>query len=189
MIGKRLFRVLFTFLGILCGVALAGLISYYSNILDTMPDISRSGLAVMASLMGIGTGLIFFLLSPKVARSTEYLTVNLESATQERPLREFVFGVIGLVVGLMIAFLISQTWANIAIPIIGLILSAIRQKTYCGWFLAGVGFMVVGSILQTVKTILFYIGPLEFNFNAIYHVFTLLYILCLFVGVMRAVNV
>lgn len=137
MIGKRLFRVLFTFLGILCGVALAGLISYYSNILDTMPDISKSGLAVMASLMGIGSGLIFFLLSPKVARSTEYLTENLESATQERPLREFVFGVIGLVVGLMIAFLISQTWANIAIPIIGLILSVAVYifLGYTGWYI------------------------------------------------------
>ena len=70
--------------------------------------------------------------------------------------------------------------------IIGLILSAIRQKAYCGWFLAGVGFMVVGSILQTVKTILLHIGPMEFNYNAVYHVFTILYILCLFVGVMRA---
>ena len=70
--------------------------------------------------------------------------------------------------------------------IIGLILSKIRQKLYCGWFLAGVGFMIAGSILQTVKTILFQVGPLEFNYNAVYHVFTIFYILFQFIGVMRA---
>lgn len=70
--------------------------------------------------------------------------------------------------------------------IIGLILSVIKQKAYCGWFLTGVGFMVAGSILQTVKSILFHIGSLEFNYNAVYHVFTILYILFLFVGVICA---
>ena len=137
MIGKRLFRVLFTFLGILCGVALAFLISYYFNLLSTLPDISKSGLGVLASLLGIGSGLIFFLLSPRVARSTESLTQNLDSATKDRPLREFVFGVIGLVVGLMIAFLVSQTWSNIAIPIVGLILSVAVYifLGYMGWYI------------------------------------------------------
>lgn len=137
MEGKRLFRILFTFLGLLCGIALAGSISYYFNLLDTLPDISRSALWVLASLLGIGGGLIFFLLSPRVARSTERLTQRFNTSTQEQPARVFVFGVAGLVVGLLIAFLISQTWAAIPVPIIGLILSVAVYifLGYIGWYI------------------------------------------------------
>ena len=76
--------------------------------------------------------------------------------------------------------------AGFAAAIAGDWMLAVRgSPTGSPGFLAGVGFMVVGSILQTVKTILFHIGPLEFNYNAVYHVFTILYILFLFVGVLR----
>ena len=137
MIGKKIFRVIFTFLGILCGGALAYFIYYTFNNLSTLPDVSRSAEAVLASLMGIAGGLIFFLLSSSVARRAEKMTQYLNTAIQGQPVRYFVFGIIGLLVGLIIAYLISQTWANIGVPIIGMILSIAVYILlgYIGWYL------------------------------------------------------
>lgn len=137
MFGKRIFRGVFTFLGILCGGALAYFLYYLFNNLSTLPDLSRSTEAVLASLMGIAGGLIFFLISPSVVRTVERMTQSLNNSIQGQSLQGFVVGTIGLLVGLILAFLISQTWANIGVPIIGLILSIAVYILlgYVGWYI------------------------------------------------------
>ena len=46
-------------------------------------------------------------------------------------------------------------------------------------------FMVAGSILQSVKSIRFHL-IWDFNYNAVYHLFVLLFVLFLWKGIQRA---
>lgn len=69
--------------------------------------------------------LIFFLLSPKVFRSIENLLVVWEEELKRKSLTEIIWGVTGLTLGLIIAFLISQPLYRIPIPYFGFAMSVV----------------------------------------------------------------
>lgn len=68
-------------------------------------------------------GLIFYLITPLLGRHGQKLAKNIETDLQKVPTNEIVTGTFGLIVGLVIAFLISQIYSGIDIFYIGTVLS------------------------------------------------------------------
>ncbi len=68
-------------------------------------------------------GLIFFLVSPLIITFGTRAANWIERELSKVPTRDIVFGSLGLVVGLIIAYIISRLLINIPIPFIGTVLS------------------------------------------------------------------
>ena len=68
-------------------------------------------------------GLIFYLITPVIGRHGQKLAKNIETDLQKVPTNEIVTGTFGLIIGLVIAFLISQIYSGIDIFYIGTVLS------------------------------------------------------------------
>ncbi len=124
-------------IGILCGVALSYFISFIMHYIPALPEINHTVLAVMCAVLGVGFGIIFFIITPSVARKTQVMIKKLEVYTSRMPLRTFACGFGGLLIGFIFAFLISQTWSGLSIPIIPFILSIIVYVLfgYIGWYI------------------------------------------------------
>lgn len=69
--------------------------------------------------------LIFYLLSPKVLKALEDLLNVWETEIQTRPFSEVLMGAVGLIIGFIIAFLISQPIYKIPIPYVGAVISIV----------------------------------------------------------------
>ena len=68
-------------------------------------------------------GLIFFLVSPLIIKFGRWVANWIERELSKVPTSDIIFGSIGLVVGLIIAYIISRLLMNIPLPFIGTILS------------------------------------------------------------------
>lgn len=62
-----------------------------------------------------------------------------------------------------------------------------KENPHFIWLAAGIVFLVTGSALQTIKSIHFTI-IWEFNYNCVYHIFTLIFVILQFIGVMRSIR-
>ncbi len=115
MPGKRIYRVIFTILGLLFGVTLSYLISYIFTTIPQLPDISKRISPIVTGICILAGGIIFFLIAPAVQRAFANLTQEIDRALRKVPVRVFVCGSIGLILGLTVAFLICQLWAGLEI--------------------------------------------------------------------------
>ena len=68
-------------------------------------------------------GLIFYLLTPMLGRHGQKLAKNIETDLLKVPANDLVTGTFGLIIGLVIAFLISQIYSGIDMFYIGTVLS------------------------------------------------------------------
>ncbi|MBR2735959.1 MAG: PIN domain-containing protein, partial [Firmicutes bacterium] len=68
-------------------------------------------------------GILFFLIAPAIQRACSRWIQDIDSALKKVPIRVFVCGSIGLIAGLVIAFLISRLWDGIQIPGLRIVLS------------------------------------------------------------------
>lgn len=89
-------------------------------------------------LSGIATGIIFYFLSPKIIDGFAYVINKIEATLSEMPLADIFFGVLGLLTGLVIAFLLSTLTAQIPIQWLGIMFSAVFYIVfgYLGWSVA-----------------------------------------------------
>ncbi|MDO5715659.1 MAG: TRAM domain-containing protein [Tissierellia bacterium] len=69
--------------------------------------------------------LIFFVLSPKVLKAIENLLKLWEDQLKDKALTEIIWGATGLILGLIIAFLISQPLNQIPIPYFGFAITVV----------------------------------------------------------------
>ena len=122
---KKHFRFLMSLLGLLLG---AGIALLAEKLLERIPTISELSAPVTAAVFAIAIilfGIIFYFIAPSVLRSLEGMTKEVDTSLQKVPMQEFVCGTIGLLLGLIFAFLISQLWADISIPFLSMALSII----------------------------------------------------------------
>ena len=70
-------------------------------------------------------GIIFFLLAPKIIRGVRRLVNFIEKELQNVPAYEIALGSVGLIIGLVIAYLLSQPFYNLNIPYLGVGISTI----------------------------------------------------------------
>jgi uncharacterized protein YacL len=82
---------------------------------------ARIGIFVISAVI---FGLIVFFASPAIIRSFLKLTSSIEKYLTAMPLSELIFGLVGLIAGLFVAFLLSQLVQQIPVPWISSIISA-----------------------------------------------------------------
>ena len=94
--------------------------------------ISDKGLLGLAVYLGISLicGIIFFLLSTRMIKGGRKLLQFAETELQKVPAYEIVLGSIGLIVGLIIAYLLSQPFYKLEIPYLGVAISIILYAIF-----------------------------------------------------------
>jgi len=134
---QKVFRLGLTFIGLVLGFGLSLLIIFALNLLPLSDPIalSQNGQLILQVAIVIITGLIFFILSPRIQRGGLKVAHDIETDLQLVPTNDLAAGTAGLVLGLVIAFLISQLWSSLGV--FGIVLSVI---TYV--FLAYLGMTI-----------------------------------------------
>lgn len=122
---KKLFRWIFSLLGMACGAGIFFAATYLIRLIPSAPGISQLWYFVLGAVCVAVTGLIFFLIAPHVQRGGEQFTQELDDNLKKVPIHEFICGTLGLIVGLLIAFLISSLWRGWSVPVVGTVLSVI----------------------------------------------------------------
>ncbi|MDO5689338.1 MAG: PIN domain-containing protein [Tissierellia bacterium] len=115
---RKLLRLVFALLGSVIGVLIVVAITRLELIqLGT-------GMLMTAVYVGIGLlfGIIFYLLSPRFLRGVNDAILKVEKELETVPPRDIFFGTVGLILGMIIAYLISQPISNIQIPVVGPVL-------------------------------------------------------------------
>lgn len=124
---KKLFRAAITFVGLVVGYGVSLLSEFLFKLSSVYPDFSfsetqRFGFAVSCALI---FGLIFFRATPLLGRQSAKVAKDIEHDLQSVPTNDIVVGTFGLIIGLIIAFLVSQVFVNMQIFYLGTILTVI----------------------------------------------------------------
>lgn len=118
----KIIRVVFSALGVLLGYGLIDSLNKFGII-----NLASGETLTFASYIGVSLlfGIIFFILAPKLVKGVKKLIKFIESELQEVPASDIAIGSVGLIVGLVIAYLISQPFFKIEIPYLGVIISIV----------------------------------------------------------------
>lgn len=118
-------KIMKTVIGLLGALVGFGLVSLIENL--ELINISSGGWIPLAIHLGFSLlfGIIFFLLSPKIMARGRKLVGLIEIELQKVPTYDIVLGSVGLIVGLVIAYLLSQPLYKLEIPYLGTIVSVV----------------------------------------------------------------
>jgi Integral membrane protein (PIN domain superfamily) len=136
---KKLFRIIISLVGVLFGYGVFLLLGFLLN-MTSMADkvmLSETQRFITALSCALIFGLLFYFLTPVFGQHGAKLAKNIETDLQKVPTNDVVSGTLGLIIGLIIAFLISQIYNGIDVFYIGTVLSII---TYI--FLGYLGILV-----------------------------------------------
>jgi len=133
-LGKKIARLIFTLAG--AGVG-AALVMAVDSILVSLGYMSMYeamytwGVALVYVATGLLFAIIFFLISPKLIA----IIGALEHSLSEMAVVDIFFSTIGLMAGLIIAFLASTLTSRIRVPVVGFVLSVLLYVVfgYLGW--------------------------------------------------------
>lgn len=112
---KKLLRTLFTFFGAILGYGVFELLLFWME----KSDVDVNGTFTQAQQIGAGIvfaiifGIIFFRLTPAIKRQSLKVADNIENDLSGISANDLLSGVIGLILGLLIAFLITQIYVSI----------------------------------------------------------------------------
>ena len=126
MLGK-LMRLVFTVVGAIVGYGVFFLARFLLDISGYGKQIQLSVTQeiCIAALFVIIFGLIFFRLTPTLGKQSSKVADNIETDLQKLSANDLVMGTVGLIAGLIIAYLISQIYAGIPVPLVGVVLNII----------------------------------------------------------------
>ena len=124
---QKLVRAVLTIAGAILGFGLYTLTKFLIILAGhkELVDFSEIQDMIISTLAAIIFGLIFFRLTPAFKKQGNKMANNLESDLQKMSANDIVMGTVGLIAGLIIAFLISQIYAGIKVPYLGVILNII----------------------------------------------------------------
>ena len=124
---QKLVRAVLTVAGAVLGFGLYTLTKFLIVLAGhkELVDFSEIQDMIISALVAIIFGLIFFRLTPAFKKQGNKMANNLESDLQKMSANDIVMGTVGLIAGLIIAFLISQIYAGIKVPYLGVILNII----------------------------------------------------------------
>lgn len=119
---NKIMRIVFSVLGLLLGYGVV-------ESLDALKIINlvsgKTLTLIIYTSSSLIFGIIFFILSPKIIKSLRKLVEFIETELQEVPASDIAIGSGGLIVGLVIAYLLSQPFYKLEIPYLGVIISII----------------------------------------------------------------
>lgn len=137
---KKLVRIVFTVAGAIVGYGVFLLTKFLISFTEYEKLVNLSGIQELciSTSFAIIFGLIFFRLTPTLKKQGNKMASNIESDLQKMSTNDLILGTIGLITGLIIAFLISQIYVGIKIPYLDVILNIITYITlgYLGIFIA-----------------------------------------------------
>lgn len=116
-----IFKILFTIIGAGIGAVVLTLIKN----LDFIKNLNSTLTTIISVLIIVFFAFIFLILSPKALKGIEGILHIWEDELKARSSSEIIVGSVGLVIGLIIAFLISQPLLAIPLPYVGPALSVI----------------------------------------------------------------
>ena len=124
---KKLVRAVFTLAGAIVGYGVFSLARFFVALAgyEDLVDFSGVQELCIAALFAIIFGLIFFRLTPTIKRQGNKMANNIEVDLQKVSVNDLVMGTLGLIAGLIIAFLISQIYVGITIPYLDVILNIV----------------------------------------------------------------
>ena len=124
---RNLVRAVFTIVGAMIGYGVFLLAKYLIEFSGHEEWVDFSGVQELCiiALFAIIFGLLFFRLTPTLKKQGNKMANNIESDLQKMSTNDIIMGTIGLIAGLIIAFLISQIYATINIPFLNVILNVI----------------------------------------------------------------
>lgn len=136
---KKLLRVILSLVGVLFGYGVFLLMRLVIKGTELSGKLLATETHEFIAAVGCALifGLIFYLITPLLGRHGQNLAKNIETDLQKVPTNEIVTGTFGLLIGLVIAFLISQIYSGIDFFYIGTVLSVL---TYL--FLGYLGILV-----------------------------------------------
>ncbi|MBF8983452.1 PIN/TRAM domain-containing protein [Lutibacter sp. B2] len=125
---NKIVRIALTLAGSSAGWAMAMLLTKLSkmqNIIN-VPEINGPITAlVIYSIGAVVGGIIFFIITPWLMKKGLCGANWIESEIQKIPTADVIIGSIGLILGLVIAHLISQLLLGMSIPLVGTVLSVV----------------------------------------------------------------
>ncbi len=124
---QKLVRAVLTIAGAILGFGLYTLTKFLIILAGhkELVDFSEIQDMIISALVAIIFGLIFFRLTPAFKKQGNKMANNLESDLQKMSANDIVMGTVGLIAGLIIAFLISQIYVGIKVPYLDVILNII----------------------------------------------------------------
>lgn len=128
----------------LCGALLGYGVSYLFHelmIVTNLGDVLRMTEMqkdIFSLVFALIVGFIFFMIAPTIGKQGQKVAKDLESDLQKVPTQDFVPGIFGLIIGLFLAYLISQLYVGIPLPFVGGVLSVLTYLMlgYVGAFVA-----------------------------------------------------
>ena len=122
---RRLFRIVFTLVGTAIGYGVFLLAEYLVSLNENLMvyEITALERAVLSAFFALIFGLIFYRITPAIGKHSVKMAKNIESDLQSVPANDIITGTFGLVVGLIIAFLVSKIFEGIQIFYLGTILT------------------------------------------------------------------
>ncbi len=136
--ARKIARAFISLFGIVAGVGIVELISQAlraASVLDIVADLMPIARWAIYIAAGLISGVVFFLLAPGIIDSCIKFSRFIESKLTEMPIADILFGTLGLIVALVIAFLLSNLISMIPIDWINITLSTLLYLflAYLGW--------------------------------------------------------
>ncbi|MEG0291176.1 MAG: hypothetical protein RR495_00600 [Anaerovoracaceae bacterium] len=153
---KRIFRIIFTLIGVICGYGFYSLCKYiiglsYPNVLKHLVGWQGFGIALLFAII---FGILFFNIMPSLGRKSQKVAKDIEADLSKVSTNKLVSGTMGIIVGFVVAFLLSQIYTQLEVPYLGTVLSIITYLMlgYLGFIISSErGIDAFGSIMTARK--------------------------------------
>lgn len=139
---RKFLRIVLAAIGIGIGIGLVALVLYnirypgYEYVMRYTTD--TTALMIIYILAGILSGIIFFIISPRIIDGIRDLFLGAEKRLSETPAPDLLFCVLGIMIGLLLAFLMGLFYKTISIPVLPKVLS-ILTYVICIYFGGRIG--------------------------------------------------
>ncbi|WP_026894961.1 PIN/TRAM domain-containing protein [Clostridiisalibacter paucivorans] len=134
---NKIIKIVLTLVGVLLGLGIA----VFVTSLEILDFISPKMELFIFSFFSILGGIIFLIFSSKIMVAGKKIAVTAEGKLQRVPAWDIAFGSVGLIVGLLIAYLLSQPFYKLSIPYLGVAVSILLYLLF--------GYL--GAIIPTKK--------------------------------------
>ena len=146
---SKIFRGLVTIVGALCGYGIYQLIVYICGLNGYDLEKSTTESIFISVTLVFIFGLFFYKLFPLFTKGGKKAAVNIESDLRNTSVNDIISTTIGLILGLIIAFLISRgVFASIDIPVLKLILNILSYVIF-----GGLGILIANSKAKEITSL------------------------------------
>lgn len=123
----KIMRIVFSVMGLLLGYGIVESLDNF-NIINLVSGTTLTLVVYFATSLLIG--IIFFILAPKVFKGLKKLIGFIEVELQKVPASDIAIGSFGLIVGLIIAYLLSQPFYKLEIQYLGVVISIVLYAIF-----------------------------------------------------------